>query len=313
MAQSRQCINCDSSVYRKPSFWKRLKGTACCSKKCRGEYLKTAYLGRNNPNSYNKDVIQTFFHNKFMAIKHTAEQRQIEFTLTEQDLLDQFNLQNGLCYYSSIPLQFKTTLEWNTKLQADLDVMSLDRKNSALGYTKKNVVWCCNALNKSKGNASEQEFKNFLSHILLIKQAPLDIKCKKVRKTALLPIKAKLGDAGYDLTIASIEEDEKTVRVFSGLAFECPPGVYLQIYPRSSIYKLGLYLTNSVGIIDNQYRGEVQAIFYKTEGCNTLRLKVGDRFAQIVPSEYKVTSFDEVTELSETERGEGGFGSTKGF
>jgi len=96
---------------------------------------------------------------------------------------------------------------------------------------------------------------------------------------------------------------------------EIPKGYVGLVFPRSSIRKTDLSLTNSVGVIDSGYRGELQATFKKVYGPNDVRIdqtdyKVGDRIAQIIIIPYPQITFVEVDELSITERGEGGFGST---
>ena len=79
--------------------------------------------------------------------------------------------------------------------------------------------------------------------------------------------------------------------------------------PRSSIWKTGMVLSNSVGTIDDLYRGEVSAVFYHVFP-NMPRYKVGDRIGQIKLGFTLPIEFEEVDELSDTERGDGGYGST---
>ena len=82
------------------------------------------------------------------------------------------------------------------------------------------------------------------------------------------------------------------------------------VFPRSSIRKMDLALTNCVGVIDSGYRGEIQATFKKTQGLDSVKYNVGERGAQIIIMPYPKVNFVEVDELSSTERGDGGFGST---
>jgi dUTP pyrophosphatase len=79
------------------------------------------------------------------------------------------------------------------------------------------------------------------------------------------------------------------------------------VFPRSSIRKTDLLLSNSVGVIDAGYRGEIQATFKKTGGAV---YKIGDRGAQLIIIPHPIVEWNEVNELNNTERGEGGFGST---
>jgi len=136
----------------------------------------------------------------------------------------------------------------------------------------------------------------------------MQVKIKKLHPQAVIPSYSKAGDAGMDLTITSIISDNKLdVSYGFGIAVEIPEGFVGLVFPRSSIRKTDLVLSNSVGVIDSGYRGELQATF-KKNGLN--KYEVGDRGAQIMIVPYPQIEFEEVEELSNTERGEGGFGST---
>ena len=173
-----------------------------------------------------------------------------------------------------------------------------------------------------------------------VKKSALVVKIKKLHPDAVIPSYAHSTDAGMDLTAISKSFDEHGNVVYGfGLAFEIPKGYVGLIFPRSSNHKSRLLLTNSVGIVDSCYRGEVTAKFaqrtsvsvpakfwsriklwllgkmddgdIKTwEACNSNNHKVGDRVAQMIIMPYPKVKFQEVEELSETERGEGGYGST---
>jgi dUTP pyrophosphatase len=98
-----------------------------------------------------------------------------------------------------------------------------------------------------------------------------------------------------------------------GIALEIPEGFVGLVFPRSSIRKTKLQLSNSVGVIDSGYRGELQATFNKiitTIENQKNDYKVGDRVCQLMIIPHPTIEFNEVNELSNTERGEGGFGST---
>lgn len=141
-------------------------------------------------------------------------------------------------------------------------------------------------------------------------QEKLKIKIKKLSKDSVLPTYSKVGDAGLDLTAISEEwnEDNSIVTYDTGLAIEIPKGHVGLIFPRSSIYKTSLDLTNAVGIIDSGYRGSIMFKFrYVEEG---MVYDVRDRVGQLIILPYPEIEFEEVDELSETDRGEGGFGST---
>lgn len=139
----------------------------------------------------------------------------------------------------------------------------------------------------------------------------IEVKVKKLHPDAVVPSYAKPGDAAMDLTAISKEYDnEKDKVVFdTGLAFEIPDGYVGLIFPRSSICKTNLTLSNSVGVIDSGYRGTVK--FFFTPGSRpTKNYEVGDRIGQIMIIARPYVKLALSDELSETERGEGGFGSS---
>lgn len=160
-----------------------------------------------------------------------------------------------------------------------------------------------------------------------MKQLTMKVKIKKLHPDAVVPTYAHETDCGMDLTAVSRTFDECGNVVYGfGLAFEIPEGYAGFIFPRSSNHKSGLLLTNSVGVIDAGYRGEVTAKFitqlnypsYEDEHKSKIRhiydenkiYNVGDRVAQMVILPYPKVEFVEVDELSDTERGTGGYGST---
>lgn len=170
----------------------------------------------------------------------------------------------------------------------------------------------------------------------------LNVKIKKLSEDAVIPTYAKHGDAGMDLTATSKTYDEHGNVVYgTSLAFEIPFGYVGLLFPRSSNTKKDLILGNSVGVIDSGYRGEVVLKFKQTltsiglwslikfhlkrliskdksdlGGINLQwhnfgnRYNVGDRIGQIVILPYPQVNFIEVDDLSNSDRGIGGFGST---
>lgn len=138
----------------------------------------------------------------------------------------------------------------------------------------------------------------------------IELKIKKLHSEAVIPQYAKPGDAGLDLVAISEEwnEDNTMVTYGTGLAIEIPEGHVGLIFPRSSISKTTLNLSNSVGVIDSGYRGPIMFKFRYLENGDVY--EVGDRIGQLVIMEIPKVSIIEVQELSSTERGEGGFGST---
>ena len=137
------------------------------------------------------------------------------------------------------------------------------------------------------------------------------VKVKKLDSNAVIPSYSKVGDAGMDLTITKeIENTSFSVSYGFGIAMEIPKGYVGLVFPRSSVRNQDLILSNCVGVIDSGYRGELQATFKKTQGLDSIKYKVGERGAQIIILPYPTIYMTEVPELSDTERGTGGFGST---
>ena len=142
----------------------------------------------------------------------------------------------------------------------------------------------------------------------------MNIKIKKFNDNATMPTKGSEYAAGYDLYAANTEMitiyPHETVKVGTGLAMELPHGYFGAIFARSGLAtKSGLRPANCVGICDEDYRGEyIVAIHNDTELPRVIDIK--ERIAQLVLLPYQCANFEEVDKLRDTERGDGGFGST---
>ena len=140
------------------------------------------------------------------------------------------------------------------------------------------------------------------------------VKVKKMHPNAIIPYYSRPGDAAMDLYATNVDYDKYGNLVcHTGLAMEIPAGHVGLLFPRSSISKTPLSLRNSVGVVDSGYRGEIMLKFDRED--RTLNngetiYKVGDRVGQIMIMPHPKIQFFEAQELSATERGEGGFGST---
>lgn len=138
----------------------------------------------------------------------------------------------------------------------------------------------------------------------------MKVKIKKLHPDAVVPKYAHETDAGLDLTVVWASIDENMNCVYgTGLAFEIPEGYVGLVFPRSSNAKKDLTLTNSVGVIDSGYRGEV-TFKYRLAEAGGKKYYPGDRIGQMIILPYPKIEFEEVDELSESERGVGGYGST---
>ena len=147
----------------------------------------------------------------------------------------------------------------------------------------------------------------------------MKVRIKKLDERAVVPSYSKQGDAGMDLTAINISKDNVgNITYHTGLAVEIPQGYVGLLFPRSSISKKQQFLTNCVGVIDSGYRGEIMAKFKPVMGSydtilelfESSEYQVGDRVVQLLILPYPQIEFEEVEELSETDRGYGGFGST---
>lgn len=165
----------------------------------------------------------------------------------------------------------------------------------------------------------------------------MNIKIKRLNADAVIPKYAHEGDAGFDLvaTEDTIVEPGETVKVPTGLAFEIPPGYEMQVRPRSGV-TLKTKLRIQLGTVDACYRGEIGVIvdniapresygigyYIGIDGeprtdidgyegyCDTYIIRKGDRIAQAIIAPVAHATFIEVDSLGDTDRGDGGFGST---
>ena len=138
----------------------------------------------------------------------------------------------------------------------------------------------------------------------------MKVKVMKLDAGAKIPKYAKPGDAGMDLCAVSQTFDKHGNYVYgTGLAIEIPEGYVGLIFPRSSISKTAHSLRNAVGVIDSGYRGEL-ILKFDINTLNSPVYEVGDRIGQIIILPYPQIEFEEAWELSKTQRGRGGFGSS---
>jgi dUTP pyrophosphatase len=137
----------------------------------------------------------------------------------------------------------------------------------------------------------------------------IKLKIKKLNDRAKIPNYAKKGDAGIDLIATTTVSNGYFIEYGTDLAMEIPEGHVGYIFPRSSISKTDHYLRNSVGVIDSGYRGEIK-VRMSIPALGSKNYKNGDKIAQLIIMKLPWVDIEEVDELSETDRGEGGFGST---
>ena len=160
----------------------------------------------------------------------------------------------------------------------------------------------------------------------------MKLKYKKVHPDGKIFLPQKPGDAGYD--VIAVEDpifENGYIQYNTGIALEIPKGYHVEIFPRSSISKYDIVMANSVGVVDNSYRGTVFIRFKVALSVNPTGLEdhlisatlgpssladyinipiIGDRIAQLILRKTEHMELEEVEILSETVRGTGGFGST---
>lgn len=142
----------------------------------------------------------------------------------------------------------------------------------------------------------------------------MHVKVKKLTETAKLPTRGSVFSAGFDLyadnNVDITIHPHETRKIGTGLALEIPDGYYGAIFARSGLAsKEGLRPANCVGICDSDYRGEYIVTIHNDSNEDRV-IEPKERIAQLIIMQYPHITFEEVDELSDTSRGEGGFGST---
>lgn len=140
----------------------------------------------------------------------------------------------------------------------------------------------------------------------------MKVRFKKLHPNAVTPTKAHPTDAGFDLvavTDGQMSETDYFTEYGTGIAVELPAGCVGLIFPRSSISKVHQSLSNSVGVIDSGYRGEIKLRF-RDIGAKLKLYKKGDKIGQLIILQLPFITLEETDELSEADRGTAGFGSS---
>lgn len=184
-------------------------------------------------------------------------------------------------------------------------------------------------IKKSKNNKVETPASEPIVEETNIVNTCLDIKFVKKAKKAVIPTKAHDTDAGFDMVAVSQTCINGFIEYDTGIAAAIPDGYVGLLFPRSSISKYDLVLANSVGVLDSSYRGNIKFRFKPTKPSSSLEIKkclwwnkvqevpnqlniyqVGDKIGQLVIMKLPEINLVQVDQLDDTERGDGGFGST---
>ena len=136
---------------------------------------------------------------------------------------------------------------------------------------------------------------------------------KILSRDAQIPHMAYNGDAGVDLRSVEriVLKPQEHAMVATGLAIALPEGYAGFVLPRSGLAaKHGISIVNAPGLIDSNYRGELKVILLNTDPDHSFTIEIGDRIAQLIVMPVPTINFEQVEELTESQRGESGFGSS---
>ena len=139
------------------------------------------------------------------------------------------------------------------------------------------------------------------------------VSIKILSRDAQIPHMAYNGDAGVDLRSVEriVLEPQERAMVATGLAIALPEGYAGFVLPRSGLAaKHGISIVNAPGLIDSNYRGELNVILLNNDPNDSFAIEIGDRIAQLIVIPIPTINFEQVEELTESQRGESGFGSS---
>lgn len=151
------CPCCNTSFYLKPSRRKNTKGAIFCSMECKKKMIKIDKKYHNGTRYYTE--LDKFLGAKLTRIKMSARKRGYTFDLDREYFFNCYREQEGLCYYTKVPLSINKEDIFN--------LMSIDRKDNSKGYIKGNIVFCCMGINSMKFNYTSEQVFDFIK---LIKQ-----------------------------------------------------------------------------------------------------------------------------------------------
>ncbi len=294
----KECQVCGTSFTVKKRILKD-RAYKVCSKECRSIFYSRTRQGENNGNYNPLTPLQRFFHDRAKSCNRRGLAKNTESNITYLDLEELYNKQKGRCFYSNVPL----TLDG----KHSPDYLSVDRIDASKGYTKENIVLCTIACNFLKSNYEFVSLFDIL-HGMFFTMNKQVVKYQLTDSAGNKPTRAHETDAGFDLTITSVQSIPGGYICGTGIAVQPPKGFHFELICRSSTYKKGLMLWNGIGVIDTEYTGEIKAVF-KADTTHTVP-QIGDRLVQLILRPTLNAELIEVDSLSDTERGIGGFGST---
>lgn len=301
----RPCVVCNKEVWYKKSHAKKVNNSTC-SIECAALFKKSSYKGENNPKYRNRSKEDQIFNERAVSCNRRAKILGVVGNLTGQDIKELWESQNGKCFYTDTKMDLKS--EGRGGLCASSTVFSVDRVTPIDGYTRSNIVLCCNSVNRLRGDTSQSEFLMLLNNIVQNLSYKVPAKVVKVSTSAEIPSQAHAMDVGYDIKATEVKDLEYYVEIETHIKISPSKGYWFMVAPRSSISNLGLSMCNSIAVIDPGFTGMLKLRFYKQK--NYTLPSIGDKIGQIILMKRAEIAWEEVDELSDTARGSGGFGST---
>lgn len=260
---------------------------------------------QNVPSAKNRPsrrvTLEGWMKNFLSAKKSRCRKSGMECNIDFKYLINLWKKQNGKCYYSAVELDFGKN---------KLNSANLDRIDPSIGYIDGNVAWASKAVNMMKNQFSEEELYEFLGRASFTN---IRLECKLDHKDARLPFRKRITDAGYDIFSISnvVINPGSTETIETGIRMAPPPGWYVTIEGRSSLYKAGIVPRR--GVIDATYTGPILVMLYNSSN-KPFEIKSGDRIAQAIIYKINHGDFVIVGNFSPeyNQRGDLGWGSSGG-
>lgn len=307
------CPICGKKFHVKQSRLAKMKLLACCSRECNKKYRSLYMTGKGNHQYGLKGNKNSSFKNKPLP-KKNGSQCDIWVYCPDNPYANKsgrVRLHRRIVeiYAEHFERKFFDEVNGKLYLKKHLYVHHIDGNHNNNEFT--NLQSVTRAEHRRLHNLMKAPTRDILTGRFIKTKGSdkMQIKFKRTHPDAKTPYHGTKSAAGYDLYAVSVEElPHNVIKYHTGIAVEIPEGYVGLIFPRSSIIKQGLSMSNAVGVIDSDFRNEMSAVFYKNSDSEVY--KPGDRVCQLVIMPIPAIEFIEVDELSETERGANGFGST---
>lgn len=304
------CTQCGKPFHLKPyrqNKYARREGFFC-SKECLSEHKKEFMLGCGNHQYGLKGPLNKSFKG-LSILRKNHNNNDIMVYVPDHPFRDK----DGRVYYhrylveqnsTCFDMKYFTNIDGRVVLKPEFVVHHKDGNHDNNDISNLEVL--TRGEHSSIHNASNEINRDVITGRFTQK---IVIPFKKLYPDAKEPYRASDGAAGYDLYAHRVEQCGINIcKCYTGIAVQIPQNYCGLLLPRSSVVKTGMFLGNGCGLLDSDYTGELVFVFYKRDGSTPYT--VGDRIGQLIIIPIPKIEFEEVEELDETERGDGGFGST---